>query len=85
MSIVTTQYRDRTAVLTIANPPVNTGNTAQRTALADALSSLDGQDLDAVVIASGGRHFYAGSDLREFDSELLAEPQLPDVIARIEA
>jgi 3-hydroxyacyl-CoA dehydrogenase len=85
VSIVTTQYRDRTAVLTIANPPVNTGNTAQRTALADALSSLDGQDLDAVVIASGGRHFYAGSDLREFDSDLLAEPQLPDVIARIEA
>jgi 3-hydroxyacyl-CoA dehydrogenase len=85
MSIVTTQYRDRTAVLTIANPPVNTGNTAQRTALADALSALEGQDLDGVVIASGGRHFYAGSDLREFDSELLAEPQLPDVIARIEA
>jgi 3-hydroxyacyl-CoA dehydrogenase len=85
VSIVTTQFRDRTAVLTIDNPPVNTGNTAQRTALADALSALQGQDLDGVVIASGGRHFYAGSDLREFDSEELAEPQLPDVIARIEA
>ena len=85
MSIVTTQFRDRTAVLTIDNPPVNTGSTAQRTALAEALGALDGQDLDGVVIASAGRHFYAGSDLREFDSEVLAEPQLPDVIARIEA
>lgn len=85
MSIVTTEFRDRTAIVTIANPPVNTGNTAQRTALAEALAALDGRDLDGVVIASGGRHFYAGSDLREFDSELLAEPQLPDIIARIEA
>ncbi len=85
MSIVTTHFRDRTAVLTIANPPVNTGNTAQRRALAEALSALDGRAVDGVVITSAGRHFYAGSDLREFDSELLAEPQLPDVIARIEA
>lgn len=85
MSIVTTQFRARTAILTIANPPVNTGNTAQRTALAEALSALDGHDVDGVVIASGGRHFYAGSDLREFDAEVLAEPQLPDVIALIEA
>ena len=85
MSIVTTEFRDRTAIVTIANPPVNTGNTAQRTALADALAALDGRDLDGVVIASAGRHFYAGSDLREFDSELLTEPQLPDIIARIEA
>jgi 3-hydroxyacyl-CoA dehydrogenase len=85
VSIVTTQFRDRTAVLTITNPPVNTGNTAQRTALADALSALEGQDLDGVVIASGVRHFYAGSDLGEFDSEHLVAPQLPDVIARIEA
>ena len=85
VSIVTTQLRDRTAVLTIDNPPVNTGNTGQRRALADALSALNGRDLDGVVIASAGRHFYAGSDLREFDSELLAEPQLPDVIACIEA
>lgn len=85
MTIVTTEVRDRTAVLTIDNPPVNTGNTAQRTALAEAIAALEGQDLDGVVIASAGRHFYAGSDLREFDSEILAEPQLPDIIARIEA
>ena len=85
MSIVTTEFRDRTAVLTITNPPVNTGATPQRTALADALSALDGRDLDGVVIASGVRHFYAGSDLREFDSEQLVEPQLPGVIALIEA
>ena len=85
MSIVTTELRDRTAVLTIDNPPVNTGNTAQRTALAEALEALEGRNLDGVVIASAGRHFYAGSDLREFDAEVLAEPQLPDVIARIEA
>lgn len=85
MTIVTTAFRGSTAVLTVDNPPVNTGNTAQRTALAEALADLAGRDLDGVVIASGGRHFYAGSDLREFDSEVLAEPQLPDIIALIEA
>lgn len=85
MSIVTTRILERTAILTIANPPVNTGNTAQRMALFDALAALDSRALDGVVIASAGRHFYAGSDLREFDSEVLSEPQLPDIIARIEA
>ncbi|MCW2682061.1 MAG: 3-hydroxyacyl-CoA dehydrogenase, NAD-binding [Frankiales bacterium] len=85
MSIVTTDFRDATAVVTINNPPVNTGNTAQRTALAEALSALAGMALDGVVIASGGRHFYAGSDLREFDAEVLAEPQLPDVIGVVES
>lgn len=87
MGIVTTTFRDRTAVLTIDNPPVNTGNTAQRTELFDALSAVRdrGRELDGVVLASGGRHFYAGSDLREFDAETLDPPQLPDVIALIEA
>lgn len=87
MGIVTTDFHDRTAVLTIDNPPVNTGGTAQRTALHDALAALHGRsgDLDGVVLASAGRHFYAGSDLREFDAEILDPPQLPDVIALIES
>ncbi len=82
---VITEMRGRTAVLRIDNPPVNTGNADQRTALAAALNDLAGRDLDGVVLATAGTHFYAGSDLREFDAETLAPPQLPDVIAQIEA
>lgn len=80
--LVRVEMRERTAVLLIDNPPVNTGNLAQRAALHDALGALPG-DVDGVVIASAGAHFYAGSDLREFDRELIS-PQLPEVIERIE-
>ncbi|MEU6643595.1 3-hydroxyacyl-CoA dehydrogenase NAD-binding domain-containing protein [Saccharomonospora sp. NPDC046836] len=83
-TIVTTEFRGRTALLILDNPPVNTGNTAQRRALAGALEALAGADLDGVVIVSAGRHFYAGSDLREFDAEVLESPQLPDIIDLIE-
>jgi 3-hydroxyacyl-CoA dehydrogenase len=82
--IVRTEFRGHTALLILDNPPVNTGNTAQRTALADALTALTGMELDGVVIASAGRHFYAGSDLREFDADILDRPQLPDIIDLIE-
>jgi 3-hydroxyacyl-CoA dehydrogenase len=82
--IVRTEFRGRTALLILDNPPVNTGNTAQRTALARALTALTGVELDGVVIASAGRHFYAGSDLREFDADILDSPQLPDIIDLIE-
>ncbi|MCE0761983.1 3-hydroxyacyl-CoA dehydrogenase NAD-binding domain-containing protein [Pseudonocardia kujensis] len=83
MTLVSTELRGRTAVLLLDNPPVNTGTHAQRAALAGALADLPA-DLDGVVIGSAGPHFCAGSDLREFDREL-ADPQLPDVIATIEA
>jgi 3-hydroxyacyl-CoA dehydrogenase len=81
---VTSSERDHVIVLSIDNRPVNAGDARQRAALADALSAaLATPGLRGVVVASAGRHFYAGSDLKEFDGEL-ASPSLPEVIAVIE-
>lgn len=83
--IVDTEVINGVAVLTIDNPPVNMGNTAMRNALADALDSVATRgDLTGVVLTSAGAHFYAGSDISEFDRPMQS-PQLPDVIARIES
>lgn len=82
---VSTTWSGTVAVLTLDNPPVNTGNSRMRRDLRDALQAIADKDgLTAVVIDSAGRHFYAGSDISEFDRPL-EEPQLPDVIALIES
>ena len=82
--IVETEVTNGVAVLTIDNPPVNMGNAALRSALAGALDSVaTRRGLTGVVLASAGTHFYAGSDISEFDRPMQV-PQLPDVIARIE-
>ncbi|RRQ25629.1 hypothetical protein DK926_22155 [Rhodococcus sp. Eu-32] len=84
MSVVSTTVEDGVAVLTMDNPPVNSGNAAMRSGLADALDSIAArEDIRAVVIASANKHFYAGSDISEFDRPLV-DPQLPAVIERIE-
>jgi 3-hydroxyacyl-CoA dehydrogenase len=80
-----TDLIDGIAVIRIDNPPVNAGNAAQRAGLMSAIAEALGADgVRGLVIATAGRHFYAGSDLREFDGEL-ARPTLPDVIAAVEA
>lgn len=85
MTTVSTTWSDAIAILTIDNPPVNTGNITQRRDLRDALRAVaEAPGLQGVVIASAGRHFYAGSDISEFDKPL-EEPQLPAVIALIES
>lgn len=84
MSVVSTSIENGVAVLTLNNPPVNSGNAAMRSGLADALDDVATRDdVRAVVIASAGKHFYAGSDISEFDRPLV-DPQLPAVIERIE-
>lgn len=84
MNIVSTTVENGVAVLTLDNPPVNSGNAAMRSGLADALDGIaERDDIRAVVIASAGKHFYAGSDIAEFDRPLV-HPQLPAVIERIE-
>jgi 3-hydroxyacyl-CoA dehydrogenase len=84
VSVVSTEVENGVAVLTLNNPPVNSGNAAMRSGLVDALDGIAARkDIRAVVIASAGRHFYAGSDISEFDRPLV-DPQLPAVIERIE-
>lgn len=84
MAKVNITFDDAVAVLTIDHPPVNAGTAAQRAALSDALTSVAAEPgLRGVVIRGAGRHFYAGSDLKEFDGPLV-RPRLPDIIRQIE-
>ncbi|MBO1901453.1 enoyl-CoA hydratase/isomerase family protein [Leucobacter weissii] len=84
MTTVSTTWSGTIAVLTIDNPPVNMGNITLRRDLREAIAAIDRhEELTGVVIDSAGPHFYAGSDISEFDRPL-EEPQLPAVIAAIE-
>lgn len=84
MSLVTTEHRGDVAVLTIDNPPVNAGNNAQRSALLEAIDTVARRPvLTGIVLTTAGRHFYAGSDLREFDGPL-GTPHLPAVLEALD-
>ena len=73
------------AVIIIDNPPVNAGSTAVRRGLLDAIAAVAADPgMEAAVLIGAGKTFIAGSDLREF-GQPLEEPQLPAVIAAIEA
>jgi len=73
------------AVLIIDNPPINAASAQVRRELLLAIEWVSGDDnLRAAVIIGQGRGFIAGSDLREF-GQPLQDPQLPEVIAAIEA
>lgn len=73
------------AVITIDNPPINAGSAHVRQGLLQAINRLASDPrLRAGVIIGAGDNFMAGSDLREFGRPL-QEPQLPSVIAAIEA
>jgi 3-hydroxyacyl-CoA dehydrogenase len=73
------------AIIVIDNPPVNAGSAAVRRGLLSALGTLkDDVTVRAAVIIGAGGTFIAGSDLREF-GQPLEDPQLPAVIAAIEA
>jgi len=85
LSLVTIERLDTIAVVSIDHPPVNAGTAKQREALLDAITTVGAwPELSGVVITTTGKHFYAGSDLKEFDGPL-TEPQLPAVVAAVEA
>lgn len=64
--VVDTHHVDGVALLEIRNPPVNALNRRVRRALLDALLAVrDDAHTRAVVIASAGRMFSGGGDLRE--------------------
>jgi 3-hydroxyacyl-CoA dehydrogenase len=73
------------AVIVIDNPPVNAGSTPVRAGLRDAIARLAADPLLAAgVIIGHGNTFIAGSDIKEFGAPL-QQPELPAVIADIEA
>ena len=63
---------------------MNAGSHDVRQGLLDALAAVAGRDVAGVVLAGAGGTFIAGSDLKEFGAPL-GEPQLPAVIAAVEA
>jgi 3-hydroxyacyl-CoA dehydrogenase len=72
-------------VIWIDNPPINAGSAAVRAGLMRAVAQVASDDhLTAAVLIGAGTTFIAGSDLREFGQPLV-DPQLPAVIAAIEA
>lgn len=72
-------------VIIIDNPPVNAGSLEVRRGLLAAIDTLQTTPaLQAAILIGAGNTFVAGSDLREFGKPLEA-PQLPGVIAAIEA
>lgn len=72
-------------VILIDNPPINAGSFDVRAGVLRGIFELvNDPDLRAAVIMGSGTTFIAGSDLREFGLPL-TEPQLPAVIAAIEA
>lgn len=73
------------AVIIIDNPPVNAGSLEVRQGLLDAVQALaEDASLVGGVLMGAGKTFIAGSDLKEFGRPLV-DPQLPTVIAAIEA
>ncbi|UBQ43808.1 3-hydroxyacyl-CoA dehydrogenase NAD-binding domain-containing protein [Comamonas thiooxydans] len=73
------------AIIGIDNPPINAGSATVRAGLLQAIDTVARDDsLVAAVLIGVGSTFMAGSDIREF-GQPLAEPQLPSVIAAIDA
>jgi len=72
------------AVLTIDNPPVNASSQAVRAGIVQAIEAARSDGATGAVLVGAGRCFVAGADLREF-GQPLTPPELPDVIACIEA
>jgi 3-hydroxyacyl-CoA dehydrogenase len=82
---VRTELDGDVAVLIIDNPPINAGSLEVRAGLLAAVTTESANpQVKAMVLIGAGTTFIAGSDLREF-GQPLADPQLPTVIAAIEA
>jgi 3-hydroxyacyl-CoA dehydrogenase len=82
--VVRLEVKEGFAILTIDNPPVNAGSTPVRAGLLACLADAARMNVAGIVILGAGRSFIAGSDIREFGAPLAA-PELPQVIAAIEA
>lgn len=85
MTMVRTETIGDVLLIEINNPPINAGSLGVRQGLMAAIEQLAADPaLRAGVLIGAGGTFVAGSDLREF-GQPLQEPQLPGVLAAIEA
>ena len=82
--VVSVDYKERVAVVTIDNPPVNAAAHAVRQGLMAALRETEAaEEVRAVVLICAGRTFVAGADVREFGKPS-QDPILPDVVEALE-
>lgn len=85
MTLVRTETVGDVLLIEIDNPPINAASLGVRQGLCDAIALLGADpSLRAAVVIGAGSTFVAGSDLREF-GQPPQEPQLPGVLAAIEA
>ncbi len=82
---VSLERHGRVGFIVVDHPPINAGSMDVRAGLVAAIEALRADDqLLAGVLIGAGSTFIAGSDLREFSLPLV-DPQMPAVIAAIEA
>ena len=80
------QVRGEVAVLTLANPPVNSLGCELRRAVVEALGRAeDSAQVQAVVVIGSGKGFSGGADIREFGTpKAYASPNLHQVLRALE-
>ena len=81
--VVSYELVDNIAVISINNPPVNALSQAVREGILDAVTRLQGDASEAIVLHCEGRTFIAGADIKEFGKPP-QEPGLPSILSAIE-
>jgi 3-hydroxyacyl-CoA dehydrogenase len=71
------------AVITVDSPPVNALSLPVRGGLIEALRQADADAVKAIALLCGGRTYFAGFDIAEFDAGI-KRPGLDEVIVAIE-
>ncbi|MFT4056375.1 MAG: 3-hydroxyacyl-CoA dehydrogenase NAD-binding domain-containing protein [Novosphingobium sp.] len=83
--MIRTEQTGPILTITLDNPPVNALGAALRSGLAEAIANAAADaTVGAVIVTGSGKLFCAGADISEFGKPL-ADPQLPHVLAAIEA
>jgi 3-hydroxyacyl-CoA dehydrogenase len=79
--------RGNIAVITFANPPMNTLSFAMRSAVHEHLQrAVNDPAVQAIVLVGGGRAFCSGAEIREFNTPAGVEyPNSRDLIAEVES
>ncbi|NSZ87325.1 3-hydroxyacyl-CoA dehydrogenase NAD-binding domain-containing protein (plasmid) [Agrobacterium tumefaciens] len=79
---VTYEFREKRAIITFDNPPLNIFGQAMRAGLKDAIARARGDRPERLILRGAGRAFVAGSDAREFDGPALS-PHLNDILLEL--
>ena len=81
--LVSYELIDKIGVISVNNPPVNALSQAVREGILDAVTRLQGDASEAIVLHCEGRTFIAGADIKEFGKPP-KEPGLPSILSAIE-